>query len=93
MYFIDALNIINLCVDHQILTTHEELVLVQHENGPVLWDKSLLAQELMHDEEGQAVLLNTLKEKGVEHTPFDFTSLDNAIQHCENIKKENKKHE
>lgn len=81
MYFIDALNLLSQCVEQAILTTYDDLILVQHENGPVLWEKELLAQELMGDEEGQRVLLSALEEKGIAFRYFDFGPIDRAIKH------------
>ena len=79
MFFIDALNLINLCVEHNILHTEEGFVLIQHENGPVLWEKELLAQSLMRDFEGQDALLAELEKKNIPFEPFDFGPIDNAI--------------
>lgn len=82
MYFIDAYNLLTQCIEHGILTTQDDnLIFVQHEKGPVLWDKSLLAQTLMHDEEGQKTLLSALKKKGIEFRYFDFGPINQAIKH------------
>lgn len=78
MFYIDALNLINLCIEHGILTEHEGHVLIIHENGPVLWDKDLLAHELMQDFEGQDVLLSALEEKHIQFKPFDFGPFNEA---------------
>jgi len=85
MPFINCLNLLNLCLEHDILVAHEGLIFVQHENGPALWEKELLAQELMQDEEGQEVLLKALADKKVTFHPFDFTMLDNAIAKFEHV--------
>lgn len=81
MYFIDALNLLDLCLEHGVLVQRDGLVLVIHENGDgVLWDKTLLAQELMTDEVGQKALLEALADKGETFTQFDFGPLERAIE-------------
>ena len=66
MRYIDALHLLEACVEHQVLCQDKDgYILIIHEKGPVLWDKCLLAQELMQDKEGQSVLRAALSEKGV----------------------------
>lgn len=80
MFYIDALNLINLCIEHGILEQPEKdgYVLIIHKNGPVLWEKDLLAKKLMLDFDGQGILLSALEEKNIQFEPFNFGPLDEA---------------
>lgn len=69
MKYIEALNLLNTCVQHQILHEKDEHILVylsgteQQKEGWHFVDKDLLAKELMKDKEGQHILTNALKKK------------------------------
>lgn len=71
MKYIDSLNLINLCIKHNILNTVDKKVLVYRKKSkhfPEGWyatDKDLLAKELMKDEVGQNALISVLKNKNV----------------------------
>lgn len=71
MYYIDAINLLKLCVEHGVLRTNEtkDIIFVLRETG---WDRvqtDVLARELMHDEEGQKTLIKALADKGIEFKP------------------------
>lgn len=72
MRFIEALNLINLCVKHKVLAEMDGGIAV-YRNGtktsPEGWyleRKEDLAQELMHDHQGIEALTTKLQELNVE---------------------------
>ncbi len=72
MYYIDALNLIKKCIEHDILKTKDDNVIVKRKNKTTLeesWfleSKEDLAQELMKNENGQSLLIEKLKTLGVD---------------------------
>lgn len=72
MFYIDALELINMSVKNGILKEQEGMVFVyraktnESNEGWSLTDKALLAQEIMRDEDGQEALINALKEKEID---------------------------
>lgn len=85
MYYINALELINTCIQHDILKEKDGCVLVYRtasansKEGWYLCDKDLVAKELMNDAEGQQILIDALKKKNVEFTPTDYAGLFNMI--------------
>lgn len=81
MIFINALELINQCIEHNLLKEEDGKVFVyrngteKHKEGWYLTDKDILAKELMQDKEGQEILISALKEKNIEYTPTDFSWL------------------
>lgn len=71
MYYADALNLIEICAENDILKEQEGCIFVYREKGTInkegwyLVPKECLAQELRESEEGQRVLIEALKEKGI----------------------------
>ena len=71
MRFIDALNLIELCVEHEVLAEIDGGIAVYRngtETSPEGWyleRKEDVAQELMHDPEGITLLTAKLEELGV----------------------------
>lgn len=79
IWFIDALRIIDLCIEHGILATQDDHVIVVHESGDrYLWPKDELARELMEDMDGQKVLLDEMEKRGIPYTPYDHVSFRDA---------------
>ncbi|MDF2880247.1 MAG: hypothetical protein K0R54_804 [Clostridiaceae bacterium] len=84
MIYINAIELINLCIEHDILKEENGEVPVYRQGTPkskegwYLTDKDTLAKELMNDEDGQNMLISVLKEKNVEFKPshFDFELFD-----------------
>lgn len=72
MRFIEALNLINLCVKHKVLAEMNGGIAVYRngtETSPEGWyleRKEDLAQELMHDHQGIKILTDKLQELKVE---------------------------
>lgn len=72
MRYIDALKLINLCVQNNILKEIKGNILLYREGTPnskegwYLTDKDIVAKELMKDEEGQKKLVLELKKRNVE---------------------------
>ena len=96
MFYINAKSLVLLAVKHEVLQElHGMIPLYRHAGSPpevcpegwYLEDIEDVAQDLMHDEEGQNTLINALKEKGVEFQPLDegelqrnFDRLDKFIK-------------
>jgi len=78
MFYINALELINVSVKNNILEESEERILVYREStskskaGWHLTDKDTVAKELMNDEEGQKLLISALKEKNVDFIKTDY---------------------
>lgn len=78
MKYIDALKLINLCLEEKILHEKEKHVCVYkgasntYPEGWYLVDKYMLAHELMRDEKGQNILMSKLKEKEIDFVPTKF---------------------
>lgn len=78
MKYIDALNLLNLCVENEILSEKDGGIFVYRnagEKSPEGWyltDKDLLSKELMTDKEGQKVLIEALNEKGTKFEKMKF---------------------
>ena len=72
MYYINALKLINLCVEHNILQEKDNKIFVYRNKGKnnkegwYLEPKETLALELKEDKKGQETLICALKEKGVD---------------------------
>lgn len=72
MYYINALKLINLCVEHNILQEKDNKIFVYRNKGKnnkegwYLESKETLALELKEDKKGQETLICALKEKGVD---------------------------
>lgn len=71
MFYIEALNLIDLCLEHGVLSETEGGIPVyrdRSETSPEGWyleSKPDLAQELMHDEDGIVALSLALQQKQV----------------------------
>lgn len=85
MIFIDAFNLINECVNNNILKQENDMILVYRKatetckEGLYFTAKVDLAFEVMTDEYGQKKLIEELKKKGVLFKPTDDTSIRQAI--------------
>ena len=83
MYYINAVELINLCVEHNVLKEKDGAILVyrkgtsKSKEGLYLTEKDILAQELMKDEEGQKTLISELNKKNIEFTPTDYSWIGN----------------
>lgn len=72
MYYINALKLINLCVEHNILQEKDNKIFVyrnkskDNKEGWYLEPKETLALELKEDKKGQETLICALNEKGVD---------------------------
>lgn len=81
MIYINALELINLCVKNGILQERDGEIFTYRSGTPkskegwYLTDKDLVAKEVMNDEDAQNQLIAALKEKNVEFTPTDFSWL------------------
>lgn len=84
MFYINARNLLTLAVKHGVLQEVHGMIPIYHNTGnppevfPEGWyleDIEDVAQDLMHDEEGQKALINALREKGVEFEPIDEEEL------------------
>lgn len=79
MRYIDALGLINKAIKAELLQEEKGGVLVyraksvQSPEGWYLEEKDTVAKELMKDEAGQKMLMEALKEKGMEFVPTDYT--------------------
>lgn len=80
MTFFDAFNLLMMATNHGIVHREGSMVFVYRQAGsppeenPEGWYKENItdiAQELMNDEEGQQVLIDALRKKGIEfkHVP------------------------
>lgn len=91
MIYINALELINVCVENEILQEVNGGVPVYrkatptHKEGWYLTDKDLLAKELMQDTTGQNILITELKRKGVEFTPTDYSWMNRTIDKIDDI--------
>ena len=69
MNYINALKLINTCIEHNLLHEENGGVFVYRKATPkskegwYLTDKDILAKELMKDKNGQETLISALKEK------------------------------
>lgn len=87
MKYINALELINIALENNILTERDGGILVYREashtncEGWYLTEKDILAKELMSSEEGQKVIISALKKKNVEYTPkeYSYTSDTSSI--------------
>lgn len=77
MIYINALELINACVENEILYEEKGYVFVLRKGEKDLCptDKDILAKELMKDEKGQQTLISALRKKNVEFTPTDYSWL------------------
>lgn len=84
MFYINAKNLVLLAVKHGVLQELHGMIPIYRNAGsppelfPEGWyleDIEDVAQDLMHDEDGQSALINALKEKGVEFQPVDEDEL------------------
>lgn len=77
MIYINALELINACIENDILYEEKGYVFVLRDVKEDLCptDKDILAKELMNDEKGQQTLISALKKKNVEFTPKDYSWL------------------
>lgn len=72
MYYINAMKLINLCVQNNILNEKDNKIFVyrnkgeQSEEGWYLEPKDILAFELKDDKAGQEALISELKKKGID---------------------------
>lgn len=75
MYYIDALKLLNTCVEHKILHEDEGCVAVYKSStniskeGWYLIPKDVLAQKLMNDEDGQTKLIAALNKANINFKP------------------------
>lgn len=72
MYYIDAIHLMKACVENGILKTNEtkDMIFIVRETGRYIEQADIVARELMHDEDGQRILIEALKEKGIEFIPL-----------------------
>lgn len=81
MFYIHALELINLAIEHEILIEQDGGVVVYRDasetmkEGWYLEDKNTLAHELMESKEGQDIIISALKEKNVEFKPTKYFGL------------------
>lgn len=79
MIYINALELIDLCIEHSLLKEKNDKVFIYRAETPnskegwYLTDKDTVAKELMNDKAGQKTLINALKEKGVEFKPTNYS--------------------
>ena len=72
MYYINALKLINLCVEHNILQEKDNKIFVYRSKGKNnkegwhLESKETLALELKEDKKEQETLICELKKKGID---------------------------
>lgn len=77
MFYIDALNLINLAIENSILVEKDGGIFVyreksaNNEEGWYLDDKDIIIREVMQSKEAQDILISTLKEKDVEFVEID----------------------
>ena len=80
MWYIDAKNLIDLCIKNGVLQTRDGGIIVYREAGPdsntapegwYLEPIDEVAQALMSDEDGQRTLIDALREKGVTFIQMD----------------------
>lgn len=78
MMYINSLNLINLCVKHNILKEKDGNIFVYRsktetsKEGWYLEPKDMLAQELKDDKKGQETLISALKEKNIKFQPNTY---------------------
>lgn len=78
MIYINALELINLCLREEILHEKDGMVCVYRSasatspEGWCLEDKDILAKELMGDKEGQNALISALDKKGIKFMPTKY---------------------
>lgn len=71
MRYIDALKLINVCIEHNILKEQDGCIFTYRngtktrKEGWYLTPKDILASELRSDIKGQEILLSTLKGMGI----------------------------
>lgn len=91
MIYINALELINTCLDHGILKRYFNMdfytgyVYVykdagkESKEGWYLENKDTLAKELMDNEEACGLLIDALKEKGIYFKATDYSWMDDAL--------------
>lgn len=88
MYFLNAKRLITMAIEHGILQTKDDKVLIYRDAGsdpekyPEGWyaeDIDDISQELMDDEIGQLALTESLKERGVQFVELDIDNIINQI--------------
>lgn len=88
MYFLNAKRLITMAIEHGILQTKDDKVLIYRDAGsdpekyPEGWyaeDIDDFSQELMDDEIGQRALTESLKERGVLFVELDIDNIINQI--------------
>ena len=78
MKYINALNLLNLCVKHNILHEKDGGIFVYRNKGansPEGWyltDKDILSKELMNDARGQDALIDALNDKCIKFEAMEF---------------------
>ncbi|PLS19106.1 hypothetical protein CVD28_01480 [Bacillus sp. M6-12] len=86
MIYIQALELLNVAVKHDLVGERDGKVIVyrkgtsQSNEGFYLEEKDTVAKELMKDEKGQTTLIQALKEKGVDFVPTDYSTSLGIIQ-------------
>lgn len=79
MIYINALELINVSVENNILKEKEGKIFVYRAGTPkskagwYLSEKDFVAKELMNNEKGQRLLISALKEKNVDFVPKDYS--------------------
>ena len=88
MYFLNAKRLVTMAIEHGILQTKDDKVLIYRDAGsdpekyPEGWyaeDIDDISQELMDDEIGQLALTESLKERGVQFVELDIDNIINQI--------------
>lgn len=87
MYYIDALNLLNLALENGILQAPQEpadhvLVIVERDEGEE-WEalpKEMVIYEIMETKELQDLLISALKENGVEFQRFEGSAGDRFLE-------------
>lgn len=86
MIYINALNLINLCVKNKLLIEKDGKIFIyrnatlENEEGWYLDEKDFVAKELMNDEKSQRILIDALKKKNVNFIPKDYIGLFDATE-------------
>lgn len=87
MLYINALELINLAIQNDFLKEENGKVFVfrsktsQSKEGWYLEDKDAVCKELMKDEKGQKVIIQALKDKGIDFVMTDYSWLSNVNNH------------
>lgn len=86
MYYIDALKLVDLAIEHQVLQVNQDggetdgyVFIATTDDTWELWEKELVVRDVMGDPAAQSLLTGALAERGVKFTPYEGSELDRRM--------------